>query len=557
MNRGNRLRAVVLVIALVSAGGVWGPTAEAQKEQTFTGTIRACVIHNPTGAVEVGVWEKEEVEVVAVRADGGVVREGAVLSEKAADGELTLWVNAAAGEALTLRMRAPASARVTVRGGTGEVTVRGVFNGISAETTTGAIRMYAEAKAAADVSMRSRRGAVRTDVKLEMQGTPEGGFIEGRLNGGGVPVMLRSLSGMIELLPMNAAARAGGAPTASLDPRQGRNMRQILRGTLPSGGIAIGNAGGNPGGLAELKKSRAKTIETTGARFRAQSRLVLMSVSAVDGAARRIADLQKEEFKIVENGAEQAIAVFEPVSAPLQIFLLLDLSGSAESKEKIVREASKKFVEALQPQDQVAVAGFTSQFLLASEFTSDRKLLKQRIGDIRNRSGGTYFYKALWHAMDMTAEAAGTRKAIVVMSDGVDNALGSGRDPAVGEADFQILKERLGSEDITVFPVYLNTEYEMVVKKGAPSGEDSLSYKKAREQLQEIATLTGGEVFRAERVEDLAAAFAQVVTALRSFYTLGYYPPRCEGDSGEWREVKVQVGREGVKARARSGYFVP
>src|SRR5262249_41913468 len=142
-----------------------------------------------------------------------------------------------------------------------------------------------------------------------------------------------------------------------------------------------------------------------------------------DAGGKTLPALKKENFVVEEDNVQQDVSFFEPITSPLHIVLLLDLSGSTEHKTKVIKKAAQKFVESLKRTDNIAVAGFTRRFFIISTYTPNNKALIDRMGNIKNRHSGTAYYDAMWATLDLLDEANARRKAIVVMTDGVDNSL--------------------------------------------------------------------------------------------------------------------------------------
>src|SRR5262249_18012020 len=281
------------------------------------------------------------------------------------------------------------------------------------------------------------------------------------------------------------------------------------------------------------------------------SSLVNVNVSVTDRAGKSLSNLKKEEFRVFENGELQNVEFFAPATAPFNLVLLLDLSGSIYDKADVVKSAALHFLDVLGPQDRVAVITFTRTVQVISPLTRDHGLLRLLIKSIQRPEGGTAFYEALWFALTETLRGTqGQRNAIVVMSDGVDNSLDR-FNPARTRISFDQLAHRLEESDCIVFPVYLDTEYEEVFERGNTSAE---VYAIARDQLQRIAELTGGQVFTAKQPRDLSGVYTQVAASLRTVYSIGYYPTHPERD-GTYRRVRVQVGRQDAAVRARRGYY--
>src|SRR5262249_44961379 len=151
--------------------------------------------------------------------------------------------------------------------------------------------------------------------------------------------------------------------------------------------------------------------------------------------------------------------------------------------------------------------------------------------------GGTAFYEALWFSLvDTLRGTRGQRNAIVVMTDGVDSSLDR-YSPMQSRVSFNQLARKLEEADVIVFPIYLDTEYEEVFERGNSSSE---AYAIARDQLQRVSEVTGGQMFKAEKAGDLSGVYKQVAAAIRTVYSVGYYPTNSEKD-GTFRRVRVSV----------------
>jgi VWFA-related protein len=279
--------------------------------------------------------------------------------------------------------------------------------------------------------------------------------------------------------------------------------------------------------------------------------LVNLNVSVSNRSGQALANLKKEDFEIAENGDQQKIDFFQAQSAPFNLVLVLDLSGSIQEKLDVVKSAALRFVDALGAEDKVAVVTFTHEIRVVSQLTADRNELKRRIKAIEKPEGGTAFYETMWFTLaDTLRGTRGQRNAIVVMTDGVDSSLDR-YNPAPTRVTFDQLAHRLEEADAMIFPVYLDTEYEEVFERGNSSSE---AYSIARDQLERIAELTGGQMFKAEKVNDLSGVYKQVAAAIRTVYSVGYYPTNTERD-GTFRRVRVNVNRSDAAVRTRRGYY--
>lgn len=287
--------------------------------------------------------------------------------------------------------------------------------------------------------------------------------------------------------------------------------------------------------------------------IRIESDLVDLKVSVLGLSATVNAPLlEQKDFQVLEDGSPQEISFFAAADSPFDLVLLLDLSGSTAKKLKMIRRSAKRFVDAARPVDRIAVAAFTDQLFLLSDFSLNRERLKKDIDDIDDAFGGTNFWDALNYVMkDLVKQNQDSRRsAVVVMTDGVDNALPDVRGPG-STITFEDLVTAVRSSEAIVFPIYLDTEKEDVQQYKIPPA----AYAQAREQLAQIALASGTNLYRAAKLEDLEQLYAQVIRDLSTVYSIGYRPSNRTLD-GKWRTVEVQIpGRPTLQARTKRGYF--
>ncbi|HET9532407.1 MAG TPA: VWA domain-containing protein [Blastocatellia bacterium] len=279
--------------------------------------------------------------------------------------------------------------------------------------------------------------------------------------------------------------------------------------------------------------------------------VVSLNVSVTDRKGKSLPEIKKEEFQLFENNEPQSIEFFAPTTAPFNLVLLLDLSGSISDKIDVVKSAALHFVDLIGPEDKMAVLTFTRRVQVVSPFTTDRNLLRQRIDSIDRPAGGTAFYEAMWFALDnMLDGLQGQRNAIVVMTDGVDNSMEWFRF-SPSRVSFEQLVRRIEESDVIAFPIYIDTEEEEVWERltGTPS-----AYEAARSQLAQMAELTGGQLYKAKRSKDLSKVYSEIAAALRTIYSLGYYPTNQERD-GTFRRLRVRLSRADAIIRTRKGYY--
>ena len=262
--------------------------------------------------------------------------------------------------------------------------------------------------------------------------------------------------------------------------------------------------------------------------------------------------LEQKDFQVLEDGAQQEISFFAAADAPFDLVLLLDLSGSTSGKLKMIRRSAKRFVEATRAVDRIAVVTFTDRPALVSPLTLDRRQLKKSIDDIDDSYGGTNFWDSLNYVIESLVRLGNgpRRSAVVVMTDGVDNALPDVPGPG-SQITFDELLTNVRNSESIVFPIYLDTEKEDVKNFHMPRA----AYVQAREQLASLASACGETVYRAEKLKDLDQVYARVIRDLSTVYSIGYRPSNRALD-GKWRSVQVQlVSRSNLQARTKRGYY--
>lgn len=278
--------------------------------------------------------------------------------------------------------------------------------------------------------------------------------------------------------------------------------------------------------------------------------LVSLNASVTDRLGNAIPGLAKSDFTVYENNVKQEIRFFSPVSTPFNLILMLDLSGSTREKIHMIKQAAINFLNVLNPEDRVAVVTFAQEVKLISPLTADRQVLQQRINVISQPSGRTALYEAYWYVLtNILRDLRGRRNALVVLTDGVDSSI-SQYFPTTSFITFEDIVEKIEEMDVTAYPIYLDTEPEVV----GHLMESPKTYELARKQLKILAEVTGGIMFSAAAVSDLDQTYEQVAAELRTVYSLGYYPTNKSRD-GRWRRVRLVVTRKGAVARTRRGYY--
>jgi VWFA-related protein len=296
------------------------------------------------------------------------------------------------------------------------------------------------------------------------------------------------------------------------------------------------------------------------------SSIVRLNVGVVDGKGQPITNLSKENFTVYEDGVKQNISRFEPTVAPFSVVILLDMSGSTLGFRETIRQSAFRFVDALAPEDRVAVVEFYDKVNLRNDFTTDRKKIGNSIIAANGR-GKTQFYKALDFALEKLSGEGKRRKAIIVLTDGVDTAVrdndrdflekfkGSEISSAIKPETSNILNSVLNKSDaqgVTIYPLALPTGDPF--KLADPTPMQITMFSAARSRLQILADRTGGTLNTINRLEEMGKLYAAVAADLRALYTVEYQPNNSKRD-GRWREVKIETSNSELISKTRQGYF--
>jgi VWFA-related protein len=284
---------------------------------------------------------------------------------------------------------------------------------------------------------------------------------------------------------------------------------------------------------------------------RVDTNLVSLNVSVLDSKLKSfVGALEQKDFKVFEDGHEEAISYFAATDVPFDLVLLIDLSGSTSDKRDLIRKSTQRFIEAARPSDRLAIVTFADTTEVVSPLTSDRARLIESAQRIQG-GGGTRLWDALKFTLDEVVgpKTFGRRRAIVLMTDGVDNALGEGASGS--NISFANLLEAVRKRDELIIPIYLDTESD----RGILPSFAKRMYENARKTLALLAEESGGRYYQARKIADLDGVYDQVINDLGKVYSLGYKPTNEKRD-GSWRRVKIQMtNRPDLSARARPGYY--
>ncbi|HWX25660.1 MAG TPA: VWA domain-containing protein [Vicinamibacteria bacterium] len=280
-------------------------------------------------------------------------------------------------------------------------------------------------------------------------------------------------------------------------------------------------------------------------QFGIQTNLVVLSATALDSHGRPVQDLRPEEVRIWDEGRPQKLSRFSQAhDLQARVLLLVDASGSMNGELKVTssRMAILQLLTALGPEDEVALAGFDSRYFGLVPFTKDRQKIEDKFSELAP-FGSTALHDALDHAAADLASHGEGRRAVVVITDGVDNA-------SQRTAEEVIARSR--ALDVPIYAVSVISPLDDP-KSRLFAGRESVSLAaQGSATLERYASLSGGAAFAVSDFRGLKGAADQIANELKHQYRLGYDPP--EGPA-HFRRIQVQTTRRGVVIRTRSGYM--
>lgn len=264
------------------------------------------------------------------------------------------------------------------------------------------------------------------------------------------------------------------------------------------------------------------------------SELVVLPVVVHDKEGRLVADLERNRFNVYDNGRRQDVAFFTNEDTPVSVGLVIDDSGSMGAKLPYVRVATLAFARSSHPDDEIFTIAFNDS---VRDVLPGRSLLASNAKELETAlntivpEGRTALYDALLVGLERLSAGTRSRRVLILISDGGDNA---------SAATLKHVLTRAREANVTIYAIGL-------------FGEDDPD--RNPKVLKSLADATGGARFLPEKAGELLLVCQRIAREIRSGYTLGYTPPDRDG---RYHTVRVQLGprdSRGLVVRTRPGYF--
>jgi VWFA-related protein len=504
-----------------------------QIELPASGRIR---IENQFGGVAAEVWKEKYVSVSAmIEGPKSFARSPVVVdntNQLLGIRIIRRPTEPIAGVRVTIKV--PEGARLEIVTTRGPASLRGTPSSASLRSMSGEVEVEFLGSPDADIIAKSLTGVVKSELPQLL--TASGHVLQARVGNGAQTLRISTQSGNISLF-------------ATLNPpvSETTTRKPIKRDPLEEETAVVPvKAAGTPAPAQDTQEISEGDI------VRVDSQLVTLNMSVIDKSTNRgLVGLNKSDFRLFENGAEQEILQFESSSAPFDLLLLIDLSGSTRDKVKLIRAAALRFIDAARPFDRIGVISFAANPEVVSPLTLNRQSLRQRVNAMDTSAGDTKLYDATDFAMNQLLQDAknARRTAIIIMSDGLDGNI----DGVQGEGSklsYKDLLSRIQEFDGVLYALWLDTEYQAL----SPLDTQPEAFDAGHDRMREVADTGGGVFYEVDRLEDLAGAYERVVADLGTVYGFAYRPTNKVRD-GKWRAVRVNVDRPSAVARGKRGYY--
>jgi Ca-activated chloride channel homolog len=261
------------------------------------------------------------------------------------------------------------------------------------------------------------------------------------------------------------------------------------------------------------------------------SSVVVLNATIADGSGNHVSGLDQRQFTLLENGVEQQISFFAAEETPFAAVILLDTSGSMEQRVTLARSAAIKFLDGLRANDNAGIYHFDSKVTLVQKFSNSRDV-SERLFELK-ADGMTALNDAVFQAAKDLGHRPEKRRAIIVLSDGMDTASGRSSDKALKAA-------------LAVNAVIYTVDMSAIETSGMQRAQN-------RGVLKNFAEKTGGMFISTPGGVAMRDAFRKIVEELGVQYTLSYEPKNLAKD-GKWRAIELRVAKPALRIRTRKGY---
>lgn len=307
-------------------------------------------------------------------------------------------------------------------------------------------------------------------------------------------------------------------------------------------------------------QAKTETVEPAQAEVdendvvRVSTSLITVPAEVLDRTGRNVGNLSKEDFHLYENGVEQQVSYFGSIEQPFTLALLLDVSGSTQTRLQAIRAAANAFITRLRPNDQLLIVAFDGKINFLTEAVKIPELRKRKLR-LDAVNDGTLLYDAVDVVLNQRLKAIPGRKAIVLLTDGVDQgSRRASRKQNLHDAyETDVLIYTVQYNTLPQLPERLSRIADAKVRARVQTRMEK-EYAIGSAYLRELAEKTGGRLYNADTLGNIQQSFEAITEELGRQYSLGYYP-KGQARPGEKRDIKVRVRLPNLVVKARDSYI--
>jgi len=292
---------------------------------------------------------------------------------------------------------------------------------------------------------------------------------------------------------------------------------------------------------------------------------VMIPVTVRDPSGRLVSDLTRNDFRVFEDGTQQPLSDLALRQVPVDVALMVDSSSSVASNLEDFRVAAEGFAARLATDDRISLIKFDDKVELLLDWTKSRFQLHRALNRVEAGMFTRFNDALLLAARDQFAAAAKSRRAVIVLTDGIDHGSSS--------SSLETALQSLLQAQVTVY-VVSNTQITRaenltqldVLTNSSAARFNQLEIEGLRERIRaldqsednlaQLTAATGGRLFKPLTFAALESTYAEVADELRHQYAI-YYTPLNKNRNGAFRRVKVETSNPEYKSQTRVGYFAP
>ena len=556
----------LVTTALLFAAGISGFSQSSIREFRFDRTHTLEVIHHSGRVAVLAAPQSEDpsgIGVVSLGFDAGISESDINVTHS--NDKTVIRVSPSDREKrIDLTLRVPERIKLKAETGAGVIETSGNFMSIEANTVTGSIvtdtptadltyllswtqsrPRYLADFPVGDVKERARgRFEIQGHLTEEREGAKvnsDAPATENKETGNAKPeavsLKLTTARGIILLnVPPNEVVS---------DLRQ-RPLTEAAKAIVKSGDSLLTEAirRASPKYFGDYLRTLPPLI--TEPKFAAKQGRLAIPVAPVKTAFVRVTDLKnrsipglgKKDFEVVENGSEREVVSVSQSTAPFNLVLLLDVSGSIENYVNFIRKAARSFVQTVGRDDRVSIIIFNDDVKVLSTFTTDRSKLSESL-DTFDAGGGTAYYDALAYAIsDTLRPLRGERTAIVVLTDGDDNRSFLAFDSLAGSI------QESGS---LIYPLYVPSGLIAHAALNSSDDIDPMRKKymsltaKSEGEGEKLAKLSGGVYYPITEIRQIQEAYEDIVVQMRSAYMVTFRSDNSASNGGALAKLRIKA----------------